>query len=174
MSLGANNTISHRREQPVLPRNWDILCFPPCRCPAWRNWFLMILLSTPDDQLLPLHLEIVCHLMWNISGRWCGWKLCTSHNSSLTSITKIGHPSCMVAFISHWGLMYLWLTDYQRMHWLPEYALCPCLISYLLVCCWGGKKSITAASLYFRNSKFLWQKFAQSLLPPTGFVLPVL
>lgn len=119
MSLHVSNTISHRRELPLLPRNWDILWFPPCRCPAWQNWFLMILLSTPDDQLLPrpLHLETVCHLMWNMTGRWCGWKLCTSNNPSLTSITKIGHHSCMVDF--HFPLRFdVSLTDR-----LPEDAL---------------------------------------------------
>ena len=144
MSLYTRNTgVTHRSILPSLLKNWDILLVTSYRCPAWWNWFLMILLSTPDDPLLPrsLHLETVCHLMWNIARQLFCWKSYTSNRSSLTSIKKIGQCSCMVDFHLAWSLIYLWLTDYQRMCWLPEYGLCPCLILYHLVCCWGGKKN---------------------------------
>lgn len=133
---------------PSLPRNWDILLFTTHRSPAWWNWFLMILPSTPNNQLLSkfLHLKIVLHLRWNMAGQWCCWKLSTSNRSSFTSIKKIGQYSCMIDFHLCLGLMYLWLTDYQRMYWLPEYGLCPCPILYHLVCCWGGKKKINHCS----------------------------
>lgn len=164
MSLYTRNTsVPHRSIRPSLLKNWDILLFTSYRCPAWWNWFLMILLSTPDDPLFPkfLHLETVCHLMWNIARRSCCRKSYTSNRSSLTSIKKIGQCSCMEHF--HLSLkLDISLTDR-----LPEDVLAswicfmslPNIVSPSVLLRWG-KKSITAVSLYFRNPTFVWQKFA--------------
>lgn len=151
---------------PFLPRTWDILLFPPYSCPSWQNWFLMILLPTPDDQQLPrsFYLETVCQLMWNMTGQWCCWKLCTSSRRSLTSIKVIGHHSCTVDF--HFSLK----LDVSLTDRLPEEELAsliwfiplPDIVSPWVLLRWKKKKnqSITAASLYFRNSKCVWWKFA--------------
>lgn len=95
-----NTSVPHHNIQSSLLKNWDILLFTSYRCPAQWNWFLMILLSTPDDTRLPrfLHLETVCCLMWNIARWLCCRKSCTSNRSSLTSIKKTGQCSCMVDF----------------------------------------------------------------------------
>lgn len=164
MSLYTRNTsVIHRSTLPSLLKNWDILLVTSYRCPAWWNWFLMILLSAPDNPLLPrsLHLETVCHLMWNIARQLFCWKSYTSNRSSLTSIKKIGQCSCMVDF--HLSLkLDISLTDR-----LPEDVLAswiwfmslPNIVSPCVLLRWK-KKSITAVSLYFRNSTFVWQEFA--------------
>ena len=144
MSLFTRYTsVTHRSIQPPLLKNWDILLFTSYSCPAWWNWFLMILLSTPDDPLLPrsLHLETVCHLMWNIARQLLCWKSYSSNRSSLTPIKKIGQCPCMADF--HLSLkLDISLTDR-----LPEDVLAswiwfmslPNIVSP--VCCWGGKKN---------------------------------